>query len=50
MPLAAVNGLELWSVASFLLITCSGRKKVRTFGMMKYLCEHISSPDSAGKH
>jgi len=27
----------------------SGRKRVKPFGMMKYLSAHISSPNSAGK-
>jgi len=27
----------------------TGRKKVRTFGMMKYLSRHMSSPNMTGK-
>lgn len=32
------------------LMTVFGKKKVRTFGMMKYLCEHMMKPNKAGKH
>lgn len=31
------------------LMTVFGRKKVRTFGMMKYLSRHMSSPNMTGK-
>jgi len=27
----------------------AGRKKVRTFGMLKYLSEHMSSPNTTSK-
>jgi len=43
----------MFSVDCFCLqtsgVALSGRKRVRTFGMMKYLSAHMSSPNSAGK-
>lgn len=31
------------------LMTVFGKRKVRAFGMLKYLCEHMSSPNRASK-